>query len=85
MYIEKRHFFPARFLLRSNLELSGRSGRHHILYLIQTLFIFLSDNNECTASPSACHLNAQCSNTIGSYRCTCNPGYTGSGKTCTGV
>ncbi|XP_015772610.1 PREDICTED: fibrillin-1-like [Acropora digitifera] len=42
-------------------------------------------SNECTASPSACHLNAQCSNTIGSYRCTCNPGYTGSGKTCTDV
>ncbi|XP_015772622.1 PREDICTED: fibrillin-1-like isoform X11 [Acropora digitifera] len=43
------------------------------------------DINECTASPSACHLNAQCNNTIGSYHCTCNPGYTGNGKTCTDV
>jgi len=43
------------------------------------------DINECTSSPPACNINAQCSNTIGSYRCTCNPGYTGNGKTCTAV
>jgi len=43
------------------------------------------DINECTSSPPACNINAQCSNTIGSYRCTCNPGYTGNGKTCTGA
>ena len=55
-----------------------------ILDLIETLFIFASDVNECTASPSPCHMNAQCTNTIGSYCCACNPGYTGNGKTCTG-
>ncbi|XP_067048439.1 protein kinase C-binding protein NELL2-like [Acropora muricata] len=43
------------------------------------------DINECTSSPPACNINAQCSNTIGSYRCTCNPGYAGNGKTCTGA
>ena len=56
-----------------------------VLDLIETLFVFASDIDECTALPSACHVNAQCTNTIGSYRCTCNPGYTGNGKTCTGT
>lgn len=51
---------------------------------MKTLFIFASDINECTSSPSACDVNAQCTNTIGSYRCACNPGYTGNGKTCVG-
>ncbi|XP_015778011.1 PREDICTED: fibrillin-1-like [Acropora digitifera] len=45
----------------------------------------LSDINECIASPSVCHVNAQCTNTIGSYRCTCNSGYTGDGKTCSDI
>ncbi|XP_015774424.1 PREDICTED: fibrillin-2-like [Acropora digitifera] len=43
------------------------------------------DIDECTASHSVCHVNAQCTNTIGSYRCTCNPGYTGNGNRCTDI
>ena len=44
-------------------------------------FIFL-DVDEC---PSAsCHVNADCANTDGSYNCTCKPGYTGNGHSCTG-
>ena len=69
----------------SNPKLSGRSGRHLILHLIETLFLFPADVNECTSLPSTCHVNAQCSNTIGSYRCACSPGYTGNGKTCRGT
>ncbi|XP_015776321.1 PREDICTED: adhesion G protein-coupled receptor E1-like [Acropora digitifera] len=43
------------------------------------------DIDECTASLPVCHVSAQCTNTIGSYRCTCDPGYTGNGKACTDV
>ena len=32
----------------------------------------------------ACHANAQCSNTVGSFTCGCNSGYQGSGFLCTG-
>ena len=60
-------------------------GKHLIYHLIGTSFIFAADIDECTSSPSACHSDAQCSNTIGSYRCTCNPGYTGNGKRCIGT
>ncbi len=37
-----------------------------------------ADVNECDESP--CSPDATCTNTDGSYQCTCNAGYTGSGK-----
>ena len=42
------------------------------------------DIDECSVSPSVCDINANCSNTRGSYYCTCKAGYTGDGKTCQG-
>nr|XP_018671878.1 adhesion G protein-coupled receptor L4 isoform X2 [Ciona intestinalis] len=38
-------------------------------------------SNECTTLPAKCHVNAECSNSIGSYKCTCKPGYYGDGVT----
>lgn len=43
---------------------------------------FFSDIDECSSS-NVCHSNAMCNNTVGSYICKCNPGYTGDGKNCT--
>merc|ERR1712136_468980 len=40
------------------------------------------DNNECTDGTSNCHADATCTNTKGSFLCTCNTGYTGDGVTC---
>lgn len=34
------------------------------------------DINECTEGTDNC-VNGSCVNTLGSYRCTCNPGWTG--------
>ena len=41
-----------------------------------------SDLDECTSSPPVCDLNADCTNTRGSYLCTCKAGFSGDGKTC---
>ena len=49
------------------------------------LCYFYSDVDECTASSPVCDVNAQCSNTRGSYSCRCKVGYSGSGKTCKGL
>ena len=46
---------------------------------------FASDVNECEQSPSVCDQNADCMNKAGSYKCTCQTGYSGDGKTCTGT
>ena len=32
-----------------------------------------------------CDENAQCINTVGSFNCSCNPGYSGDGITCNGM
>ena len=42
------------------------------------------DIDECTTDGHDCSDNGQCTNTMGSFSCSCNNGYTGNGKTCTG-
>ena len=45
-----------------------------------------SDINECaSADLNNCDENASCSNTDGSFSCTCNIGFTGDGVTCDGL
>ncbi len=48
------------------------------------LIIIILDINECQQGSDRCHQHATCSNTIGSYACTCNRGYQGNGFTCVG-
>lgn len=40
------------------------------------------DINECAAGTDNCSANATCTNTVGSFACACNAGYTGNGVTC---
>ena len=44
----------------------------------------LTDSDECNASVSVCDVNADCKNTLGSYRCSCRAGFSGDGHTCKG-
>ena len=44
----------------------------------------IADINECETGKHNCDANAICSNTIGSFVCTCKPGYSGNGVKCTG-
>ena len=44
--------------------------------------IFFLDTDECLESP--CDVNAKCTNTNGSYECTCRGGFSGDGKNCSG-
>ncbi len=52
------------------------------------LFFFVLDIDECLIGGHNCDPTpgeASCTNTIGSWSCACNAGYTGDGVTCTGT
>ena len=38
-----------------------------------------ADIDECQRNTHNCNVSATCTNTPGSFNCTCNPGYTGDG------
>ena len=42
-----------------------------------------SDINECDNNEHNCHVNANCTDTDGSFLCTCHSGYEGNGTNCT--
>ena len=57
----------------------------HVFYLIITCSSFWLDINECATNNGGC--GQVCTNTVGSYSCSCNTGYTLSSnqKSCTGM
>ena len=52
---------------------------------LTSLSVLLLDVDECSVSEPVCHVNANCTNTVGSYLCSCKSGFLGDGKTCTGA
>ena len=47
------------------------------------LVSLIADFDECS-SENECHTNATCTNTNGSYNCTCKRGFQGDGRNCNG-
>ncbi|KAL9953748.1 hypothetical protein ACROYT_G041211 [Oculina patagonica] len=44
-----------------------------------------NDADECVSGANDCSADAVCSNTVGSYSCSCKPGYSGDGMICEDV
>ena len=63
-------------------------GKRWILLSLCNSFKLLLtlDIDECESSDTNnCHPDASCSNTVGSFYCTCLPGFEGNGTSCTGT
>ena len=54
------------------------------MFTLKFTLTFLTDVNECTSGGHNCDTNAQCTNTPGTFTCSCNAGFTGNGQTCSG-
>ena len=55
------------------------------LSLCSTKYLYRpKDIQECATNTDNCHGDANCTNTKGSFYCTCHHGYTGDGVTCNG-
>ena len=53
------------------------------LYVTILMLYVISDIDECAnATLNNCDVNAACSDTVGSFNCTCLHGYQGDGMTC---
>ena len=48
-------------------------------YLTEYYTVVYADIDECATASHNCDKNAVCSNTLGSYQCSCNEGYNGNG------
>ena len=52
-------------------------------FLVLLVFLVL-DMDECNTFSGLCHADAVCENTVGSFICTCNAGFTGDRRFCVG-
>ena len=74
---------------KQKLLSNGLSDSHHCntikcswLFIVDIIsFFFPLDINECL-DPNRCHNSATCTNTIGSFKCQCNTGFSGDGTSC---
>lgn len=65
------HFISNRMLLSQNIAYyTVNSNARRIIILLR----LISDIDECTEGLSSC--SQVCTNTTGSYTCSCHPGYT---------
>jgi len=59
---------------------------HSTLYIVRLNFVcaVTTDIDECAVNNGGCNAEATCTNSVGSFTCSCTDGYQGDGFTCTG-
>ena len=72
------------WVLARILEVCFHAPLSYFQWVTALTSLMLLDIDECSNGSHDCDLNANCTNTNGSYSCTCKEGYTGKGESCQG-
>lgn len=78
------HIMHIYYIFPNHLSSTGENCISYFGNLHNRNFSF-TDYDECGENMHTCHSNADCVNTVGSYKCRCRSGYTGNGHQCTGM
>lgn len=79
---ESKFTFDVTKLL--SLQLKGPKQASVLNFFLSRCFFF-ADINECEIGAHNCDRHAVCTNTAGSFKCSCSPGWIGDGIKCTGA
>jgi len=86
MVTSTAHVMKALKEMDSPVQVNSTLERNrYICSCLVTNLTFVADIPECERGLDGCDPNATCTNTFGSYTCSCNTGFTGDGFNCTGV
>ena len=76
-------YFPISYCLLLRHVIKPKRSKN--LSFIQVSFLLFLDIDECALGIDSCSDDGICDNNIGSYTCRCKAGFSGDGRTCTGI
>jgi len=53
--------------------------------MMMMMMMMMTDVDECAVGSHTCDDKAECYNTVGSFKCVCTSGFSGTGHRCLGV
>ena len=79
-------YHPRKSDKGADIDLTYHFCWPYSIFQISKIYFYYSDIDECSDDNlNSCDDNALCSNSAGSYSCSCNSGFIGDGRNCVGL